>query len=105
MGVGFWCYSGDAGVCTAAYLHVTAATAWIHEPSQSLFRWQVADVIEGGPFRQTDNLVPVPEGPGLGVALDRKSMAFLHRHFIEHGPLDHFHDPAAPGVFRRLPLN
>ena len=52
MGVGFWCYSGDAGVCTAAYLHVTAATAWIHEPSQSLFRWQVADVIEGGPFRQ-----------------------------------------------------
>jgi glucarate dehydratase len=105
MGVGFWCYSGDAGVCTAAYLHVTAATQWIHEPSQSLFRWQVADVIEGGPFRQTGNTAPVPEGPGLGVTLDRKSMGFLHRHFIEHGPLDHFHDPAAPGVFRRLPLN
>jgi glucarate dehydratase len=105
MGVGFWCYSGDAGVCTAAYLHVTAATQWIHEPSQSLFRWQVADVIEGGPFRQTGNTVPVPEGPGLGVALDRKSMDVLHRDLIEHGPLDHFHDPAAPGVFRRLPLN
>jgi glucarate dehydratase len=105
MGVGFWCYSGDAGVCTAAYLHVTAATAWIHEPSQSLFRWQVADVIEGGPFRQTENVVPVPEGPGLGVTLDRKSMDALHRHYVEHGPLDHFHDPAAPGTFRRLPLN
>jgi glucarate dehydratase len=105
MGVGFWCYSGDAGVCTAAYLHVTAATAWIHEPSQSLFRWQVADVIEGGPFRQTENVVPVPEGPGLGVTLDRKSMDPLHRHYVEHGSLDHFHDPAAPGTFRRLPLN
>jgi glucarate dehydratase len=105
MGVGFWCYSGDAGVCTAAYLHVTAAMPWIHEPSQSLFRWQVADVIEGGPFRQTGNVVPVPEGPGLGVTLDRRSMNFLHRDYVEHGPLDHFHDPAAPGVFRRLPLN
>jgi glucarate dehydratase len=105
MGVGFWCYSGDAGVCTAAYLHVTAATPWIHEPSQSLFRWQVADVIEGGPFRQTENVVPVPEGPGLGVTLDRRSMDILHRHYVEHGPLDHFHDPAAPGTFRRLPLN
>jgi glucarate dehydratase len=105
MGVGFWCYSGDAGVCTAAYLHVTAATAWIHEPSQSLFRWQGVDVIEGGPFRQTENVVPVPEGPGLGVTLDRKSMDALHRHYVEHGPLDHFHDPSAPGTFRRLPLN
>ncbi len=105
MGVGFWCYSGDAGVCTAAYLHVTAATQWIHEPSQSLFRWQIADVVEGGPFRQTNNVVPVPEGPGLGVTLDRSSLDFLHRHFVDHGPLDHFHDPAAPGRFRRLPLH
>ena len=63
MGVGFWCYSGDAGVCTAAYLHVTAATAWIREPSQSLFRWQVGDVIEGGPFRQTNNTVAVSRRP------------------------------------------
>jgi glucarate dehydratase len=104
MGVGFWCYSGDTGVCTAAYLHVSAATAWIREPSQSLFRWQVGDVIEGGPFRQTDNTVAVPEGPGLGVTLDREALERLHRHFVDHGPLDHFHDPARPGRYRRLPL-
>ncbi len=104
MGVGFWCYSGDAGVCTAAYLHVTAATAWIREPSQSLFRWQVGDVIEGGPFRQTNNTVAVPEGPGLGVTLDREELDRWHRHFVDHGPLDHFHDPARPGRYRRLPL-
>jgi glucarate dehydratase len=104
MGVGFWCYSGDTGVCTAAYLHVSAAMPWISEPSQSLFRWQVGDVIEGGPFRQRDNVVPVPEGPGLGVALDRDALACWHRHFVEHGPMDHFHDPARPGRYRRLPL-
>lgn len=105
MGVGFWCYSGDAGIATAAYLHMTAATQWISEPSQSLFRWQVADVIEGGPFRQTDNVVRVPEGPGLGVTLDRKALERWHAHFRDNGPIDHFHDPLRPGRFRRLPLN
>ena len=105
MGVGFWCYSGDAGIATAGYLHMSAAMPWITEPSQSLFRWQVGDVIQGGPFRQTNNVVTVPEGPGLGVELDRDALAHWHAHFVEHGPLDHFFDPAMPGRFRRLPLN
>ncbi len=104
MGVGFWCYSGDAGIATAGYLHMTAAMPWITEPSQSLFRWQVGDVIEGGPFRQKDNVVRVPEGPGLGVTLDRAELARWHRHFVDNGPIDHFHDPAMPGRFHRLPL-
>ncbi len=105
MGVGFWCYSGDAGIATAGYLHMSAAMPWISEPSQSLFRWQIGDVIEGGPFRQKNNVVSVPEGPGLGVTLDRDALAHWHSHLVENGPLDHFHDPAMPGRFRRLPLN
>jgi glucarate dehydratase len=105
MGVGFWCYSGDAGICTAAYLHVTAAMPWIHEPSQSLLRWQVADVIEGGPFRPKNNVVPVPEGPGLGVSLDREALKRWHQHYVDNGPMDHFYNPGHPGRFRRLPLN
>ena len=105
MGVGFWCYSGDAGIATAGYLHMSAAMPWITEPSQSLFRWQICDVIEGGPFRQINNTVSVPEGPGLGVMLDRAALAHWHNHLIENGPLDHFHDPAKPQRFRRLPLN
>lgn len=104
MGVGFWCYSGDAGIATAAYLHASAAMPWITEPSQSLFRWQLGDVVEGGPFRQRNNVVPVPTGPGLGVTLDRAALAHWHRHLVDNGPLDHFHDPARPGRYRRLPL-
>lgn len=105
MGVGFWCYSGDAGIATAAYLHMSAAMPWITEPSQSLFRWQIGDVVHGGPFRQTNNTISVPEGPGLGVELDRDALATWHKHLVENGPLDHFYDPAMPGKFRRLPLN
>jgi glucarate dehydratase len=105
MGVGFWCYSGDAGICTAAYLHVVASQPWVSEPSQSLLRWQTWDVIVGGPFKPRNDVVTVPTGPGLGVELDRDALDHAHRHLLEHGPLDHFHDPDAPGRYRRLPLS
>ncbi|MEI7742207.1 MAG: mandelate racemase/muconate lactonizing enzyme family protein [Chloroflexota bacterium] len=104
MGVGFWCYSGDAGICTAAYLHMVAAMPYLTEPSQSLFRWQVGDVIVDGPFRQTNNVVRVPEGLGLGVELDREALARWHQHYVDHGPMNHFLDPHSDGHYRRLPL-
>ncbi len=105
MGKGFWCYSNDLGIMTAAYLHVSAATPHITEASQSLFRWQIGDVIKDGPFRQANDCVSVPEGVGLGVELDPAAMARWAKHFEDNGPIHHFEDPANPGRFRRLPLN
>ncbi|UGY10896.1 mandelate racemase/muconate lactonizing enzyme family protein [Phyllobacterium pellucidum] len=104
-GIDFWCYSGDSGVGSAAYLHLCAALGWIREPNQSLFRMQTTDVIEEGPFSPRNNVVPVPEGPGLGVTLDRDRLAACHRNFAENGPKNKYHDPAKPGTYRRLPLN
>ncbi|MFN7195040.1 MAG: enolase C-terminal domain-like protein, partial [bacterium] len=104
VGRDFWLYSGDSGIASAAYLHLSAAHAHIREPSQSLFRMQPLDVIEEGPFRPVRNLVKVPQGPGLGVTLARDRLAHCHRLFVEHGPYDKFRDPDRPGVFRRLPL-
>jgi glucarate dehydratase len=104
LGIDFWFYSGGSGIATAAYLHLAAALPWIREPSQSLFRWQVWDVVEDGPFQPASNLVPVPEGPGLGVNLDRDALGRAHRHFVEHGPLDYYDDPQGAGRRRRLPI-
>jgi glucarate dehydratase len=104
MGVDFWCYSGDSGIASAVYLHLAAAIAHIRGPSQSLFRMQPLDVIEEGPFRPRNNVVAVPEGPGIGVTLSRDKLAYCHRLFVEEGPYNKFHDPDRPGVFRRLPL-
>jgi glucarate dehydratase len=105
VGVDFWCYSGDSGIASAAYLHLCAALEWIREPNQSLFRMQPLDVIEEGPFQPRNNLVEVPEGPGLGVTLSRERLAHCHQLFLRDGPMNKYHDPAAPGVFRRLPLS
>jgi glucarate dehydratase len=104
MNKDFWCYSGDSGIASAAYLHLAAAHQHIREPSQSLFRQQPLDVIAQGPFRPRNNFVRVPDGPGLGVTLDRDRLAYAHRLFVDDGPYDKFRDPERPGVFRRLPL-
>lgn len=103
-GIDMWCYSGDSGVGSASYLHLCAALEWLREPNQSLFRMQPFDVITEGPFVPRSNVVPVPEGPGLGVTLDRERLAWAHRHFTENGPMDKYHDPDRPKTFRRLPL-
>lgn len=67
--------------------------------------WQNGDVIEGGPFRQKNNTARVPEGHGLGVTLDTKSMKHWAKHIVDHGPMNHFHDPAMPGRYRKLLFN
>jgi glucarate dehydratase len=73
-GVGFWFYSGDLGIATAAYLHVTAAMPYLDKPSQSLLRWTTDDVVVGGPFSPEAGVVEVPTGLGLGVALDEDGL-------------------------------
>lgn len=105
MSIAYWCYSGDAGIGTAAYLHLCAATPWIREPNQSLLRWQPMDVIEGGTMSPKNNMIMVPEGLGLGVTLDRPGLENCHQRFVKNGPLPHFEDPELPGQFRRLPLS
>jgi glucarate dehydratase len=109
MGFDFWCYSGDAGIASAAYLHVVAACQWIREPSQSLFRWQTDDVIDQGPFKPVNNLVAVPEGPGLGISLDENALKRCHKRFLDQGPVNHFMplfpSPSRSGKYARLPLS
>jgi glucarate dehydratase len=104
MGIDVWFYSGDGGIMTAAYLHLAAALHHIREPSQSLFRWQALDIVEGGPFQPKNNVVPVPRGPGLGVTLDRERLDAAHRLFVDEGPLSYYVDPALGGRYRRLPI-
>lgn len=86
LDVGFWFHSGDTGIATAGYLHVSAAVEPIREPHQSLLRWTADDIVEGGPFRPHGGVVAVPEGPGLGVELSRRALARLHDAYRVQGP-------------------
>jgi glucarate dehydratase len=89
-GVGFWFYSGDLGIATAAYLQIAAATPYLHRPSQSLLRWTADDVILGGPFSPEHGAVEVPSGPGLGVELDETALARCVERYAREGEYDFY---------------
>lgn len=84
--VGFRFHSGETGVAGAAYLHLSAALEHVRGASQTLFRWYADDVIEGGPFCPKGGVVPVPDGPGLGVTLDQTALARCHQRYRDEGP-------------------
>jgi glucarate dehydratase len=85
MGVGFRFHSGETGVGSAAYLHLSAALEHVRGASQTLFRWYADDVIEGGPFVPKSGVVRVPEGPGLGVTLDPVALKRCHERYLAEG--------------------
>lgn len=89
-GVGFWFYSGDFGIATAAYLHLAAATPYLDRPSQSLLRWTADDVIVGGPFSPEGGVVDVPTEPGLGVKLDETALARCVERYAREGEYDFY---------------
>ena len=83
--IGFRFHSGETGVASAAYLHVSAACNHVREASQTLLRWYADDVVEGGPMQPKGGGLMVPDGPGLGVVLDRGALARCHQRYCDDG--------------------
>ena len=87
LGIDFWCYSGDGGVMTALYLHLIASDPSMIRPHQSLFRFTQDVVVEQGHFSPVSGVLAVPDGPGLGVTLDRSALARMHERFRTEGAM------------------
>jgi glucarate dehydratase len=73
MGVGFWFYSSETAVGTAAYMQLAAAIPYLSQPGQSLFRWYADDVV-AKLIQPQANAVPIPDAPGLGVIIDLQAL-------------------------------
>ncbi len=102
LGVGFRFHSGETGIATAAYLQVSAALEPVRDASQTITRWYADDVIEGGPITPTDGYAAIPEGPGLGVTLDRAALARCHARYLAEGPFPGAGGTGYAGAFRKL---
>ena len=102
IGTDFWCYSGDAGIMTAVYLHLTAAEPSMIRPHQSLFRFTREVVIAEGRYEPRGGVLRVPDGPGLGVTLDRTALARMHEDYRSRGSTNTgLPDPAYGDGFRQ----
>jgi glucarate dehydratase len=84
MGVGFWFYSGESAVGTAAYMQLAAAIPYLSQPGQSLFRWYADDVV-AELIQPHANTVPIPDAPGLGVTVDPQALARCKERYARDG--------------------
>lgn len=84
MGVGFWFYSGETAVGTAAYMQLAAAIPYLSQPGQSLFRWY-ADDIAAELIQPHANVVPIPDAPGLGVTVDPQALKRCEERYVREG--------------------
>jgi glucarate dehydratase len=100
MGVGFWFYSGESAMGTAAYMQLAAATPYLDQPGQSLLRWYADDVIEPV-FEPRQNQLPIPDGPGLGLRPQPEALARAKRRYAEEGPIPQLGEPGKTH-FRRF---
>lgn len=73
------------GISLAAMTHLAAATPNLTYDCDTHYPWQVDEVVEGGRFSFKDGTLAVPEGPGLGVTLDRDALKRLHQNYLDCG--------------------
>lgn len=73
------------GISLAAMVHLGAAIPNLRYALDTHYPWQSDEVIAGGRLKFEDGAVNVPQGPGLGVELDRDALAKLHRNYLDCG--------------------
>ena len=108
LGLGVSTHSNShLGITLAAMLHVAAATPNLGYDCDTHYPWTGVDVLEGTPFTFRNGALVVPDGPGLGVMLDRKKLAELAALYEQAGMKER--DDTAymtqfnPGYERRMP--
>lgn len=73
------------GISLAAMAHLAAATPNLTYDCDTHSPWQTDEVIEGGKLRFQGGALTLPDGPGLGVTLDRDALKRLHQNYLDCG--------------------
>jgi glucarate dehydratase len=73
------------GVSLAAMTHA-GAVAGLQHAADTHYPWNAADdIVEPGSIGIEDGAVRVPDGPGLGIVIDRVAVDRLHRQYLAVG--------------------
>lgn len=89
--------SGELGIQLATMLHLGACVPNLTFAADAHYHQLVDDVIEGGKLVYAGGSIAVPNGPGLGVRLDRDKLARYHEEFRRLGSYPYDQDPLRPG--------
>jgi glucarate dehydratase len=89
--------SGELGIQLATMLHLGAVLPNLSFAADAHYHHLTDDVIEGGLMRYEDGSIRVPDGPGLGVKLDRNKVRTYSELYKKLGNYPYDQDPGRPG--------
>ncbi len=97
--------SGELGIQLATMLHLGACIPNLSFAADAHYHHLTDDIIEGGPLKYEQGSIAVPEGPGLGVQLDRDKLAEYAEAYKRLGGYPYDQDPLRPGWTPTIPNN
>src|SRR5579883_674071 len=89
--------SGELGIQLATMLHLGAVLPNLSFAADAHYHHLTDDIIEGGPMRYEAGAMGVPDGPGLGVKLDREKLRKYGELYKELGGYRYDQDPGRRG--------
>jgi len=89
--------SGELGIQLATMLHLGAVLPNLAFAADAHYHHLRDDIIEGGPLRYENGAIAVPDGPGLGVKLDRDKLVEYRDLYRRLGNYPYDRDPLRPG--------
>jgi glucarate dehydratase len=95
--------SGELGIQLATMLHLGATLPNLSFAADAHYHHLLDDIIVGGPMRYENGSLRVPDGPGLGVKLDRDKLGQYHELYRRLGNYPYDQDPARPGWTALVP--
>ncbi len=95
--------SGELGIQLATMLHLGAALPNLAFAADAHYHHLTDDVIEGGKLPYRCGRIRVPDGPGLGVRLDRHKLQRYSELYQELGGYTYDRDPGRPDWYALVP--
>jgi glucarate dehydratase len=95
--------SGELGIQLATMLQLGAVVPNLVFAADAHYHHLRDDIIAGGKLPYVDGAIAVPDGPGLGIELDRDKLAEYAELFRELGSYPYDRDPTRPGWYPLLP--
>ena len=89
--------SGELGIQLATMLHLGAVIPNLSFAADAHYHHLKDDIIEGGLMPYAGGAIRVPEGPGLGVKLNRDKLREYSELYKELGGYPYDQDPGRPG--------
>ena len=89
--------SGELGIQLATMLHLGAVIPNLSFAADAHYHHLTDDIIEGGLMPYANGSIAIPDGPGLGVKLNRDKLSQYQELYKELGGYPYDQDPLRPG--------